>query len=67
MVVSHCDNWRLIDARLLQVFVANVNAMLLNEFLKEPKKTGKLRGDGGKSHRDRKRAGSANSESERTA
>jgi hypothetical protein len=41
VVVSHCDNWRLIDASVLQVFVANVNAMLLNEFLKEHKKTEK--------------------------
>jgi hypothetical protein len=42
VLVSHCDNWRLIDASVLQVFVANVNAMLLNEFLKEHKKTEKL-------------------------
>ena len=29
-----CDNWRLIDASLLRVFVMNVNAMELKEFLK---------------------------------
>ena len=44
-----------------------VNAMLLNEFLKDQQKTEKLESDGGEPHRDRERAGSANSESERTA
>ena len=37
-----CDNWRLIDASVIQVFVANVNAMLLNEFLKEHRKVEEL-------------------------
>ena len=51
-----------------------VNAMLLNEFLKEHRKNeeqqatiAQLKSRNGGSHRDSERAGSANPESERTA
>ena len=41
-----------------------VNAMLLNEFLKEHEKTEKVGSDGGRSHRNRERTGCTNPESE---
>ena len=44
-----------------------VNAMLLNEFLKEHRKIEKLEATVARSHCNRERAGSANPESERTA
>ena len=44
-----------------------VNAMLLNEFLKEHKKVEKLEGVVAESRGNGERAGSANSEGERTA
>ena len=44
-----------------------VNAMLLNEFLKEHQKSGEIGSDGFESHGNGERAGSTNPESERTA
>ena len=53
--------------KLYSVRYEAVNAMLLNEFLKEHRKTEEVGSDGGKSHRNRERAGSANPEGEHSA